>query len=141
MNKKLKKMIKGKNIIGVGRRRKVYDLGNGYTLKVAKSKDGITNNKQEVMMYRSSPPALKKHLGLIQKHGSKYSWIKMKKYTVDFRNTKINRKKLSDMNGKFRRYGIIPKDIASPGSQQHNLRLESNGEIIVIDYGNFIYRS
>jgi hypothetical protein len=139
MNKKIKEMIKGKNIIGVGMKRIVYDLGNSYILKVAKSNSGIANNKKEVMIYRSSPPAIKKHLGLIRKHDNAYSWIIMKKYPKKYRNTNINKRKVSDMNGKFRRYGIIPKDISKQTSREHNLRLDSNGEIVVIDYGNFIY--
>jgi hypothetical protein len=140
MNKEINEMIKGKNTIGVGLKRIVYDLDNGYVLKVAKSKNGIDCNKKEVMIYRSFPPTIKKYLGRIRKHSNEYSWIIMKKYGMDFHNTKINKRKLSDMIRKFRRYGIIPNDISGRRASHNNLRLDFNGKIVVIDYGNFKYR-
>lgn len=35
MNKKLEKMISGKKIVGLGARRVVYDLENGFVFKLA----------------------------------------------------------------------------------------------------------
>lgn len=37
----LKRLLKGKKVIGIGTRRIVYDLRNGKVLKIAKSKFGI----------------------------------------------------------------------------------------------------
>jgi hypothetical protein len=142
LNDNIKKMIKGKKHIGLGARRVVYDLGNGYVLKVAKSKYGIKNNKKEVMMYKSSPLVIKKHLGHIQKHGDGYRWLVMKKYHLNFRKTVESMRKLWVMKHKFIKNGIIPYEVSRRrgGPNFQNLRLKSNGEIIVIDYGNFEYQ-
>ncbi|KRF09892.1 hypothetical protein [Paenibacillus sp. Soil787] len=140
-DKKVKKMIRGKNIIGLGSRRVVYDLGNGYVLKVAKSKYGIKSNKKEVTICMTSPSEIKKHLGRILKHDDRFNWIIMKNYYINFRKNKENMKKFFDMKGKFRRNRIIPYEISGrDGPNYQNLRLNFDGEIIVIDYGNFKYQ-
>ena len=134
-------MIQGKNIIGLGSRRVVYDLGNGYVLKVAKSKYGVKSNKKEVTICMTSPTDIKKHLGHILKHDDRYNWIIMKNYKTNFRRNKENMKKFLDMKGKFRKNRIIPYEISGrDGPNYQNLRLNSDGEIIVIDYGNFKYQ-
>ncbi|WP_307442704.1 hypothetical protein [Paenibacillus sp. V4I3] len=141
LDKNIKKMIQGKNIIGLGSRRVVYDLGNGYVLKVAKSKYGIKSNKKEVTICMTSPTDIKKHLGHILKHDDRYNWIIMKNYKTNFRRNKENMKKFFNMKGKFRRNRIIPYEISGrDGPNYQNLRLNSDGEIVVIDYGNFKYQ-
>ncbi|MCY9694797.1 DUF7948 domain-containing protein [Paenibacillus alginolyticus] len=141
LDKNIKKMIRGKNIIGLGSRRIVYDLGNGYVLKVAKSKYGIKSNKKEVTICMTSPSEIKKHLGHILKHDDRFNWIIMKNYYINFRRNKENMKKFFDMKGKFKKNRIIPYEISGrDGPNYQNLRLNSNGEIIVIDYGNFQYQ-
>ncbi|KRE34264.1 hypothetical protein [Paenibacillus sp. Soil724D2] len=141
LDKHIKKMIQGKNIIGLGSRRVVYDLGNGYVLKVAKSKYGVKSNKKEVTICMTSPTDIKKHLGHILKHDDRYNWIIMKNYKTNFRRNKENMKKFLDMKGKFRKNRIIPYEISGrDGPNYQNLRLNSDGEIIVIDYGNFKYQ-
>jgi len=134
--------IKGKTFIGSGARRIVYDLGNGYVLKVAKGKYGIKNNKREVRTYKSSPASIKKLLGEITGYEKKYNWIKMKKYTRKFPHLKGYRRKLYRVRNVLRNYGIIPYEVLSrrglPNYQ--NLRLKQNGRIVVIDYGNFRFR-
>lgn len=141
LDKNIKKMIQGKNIIGLGSRRVVYDLGNGYVLKVAKSKYGIKSNKKEVTICMTSPSEIKKHLGHILKHDDRYNWIIMKNYNINFRKNKETMKKFFNMKGKFRRNRIIPYEISGrDGPNYQNLRLNSAGEIVVIDYGNFKYK-
>ncbi|WP_261302754.1 hypothetical protein [Paenibacillus andongensis] len=141
LDKNAKKMIRGKNIIGLGSRRVVYDLGNGYVLKVAKSKYGIKSNKKEVAICMSSPSELKKHLGHILKHDDRFNWIIMKNYYKNFRKNKETMKKFFDMKGKFKKNRIIPYEISGrEGPNYQNLRLNSDGEIVVIDYGNFKYQ-
>jgi hypothetical protein len=138
LNKRVQQMIRGKSIIGLGARRIVYDLGNGYVLKVAKSIYGVANNKREAAIYRGSPPKVRKHLGRIQKQEDDCSWLIMEKYPFECRNTRENRRKLADMRALFRRNGIVPYDIFDrhrPNCQ--NLRLDANGNLVVIDYGNF----
>jgi hypothetical protein len=131
-----------KKFIGLGARRIVYDLGNGYVLKVARSKYGIKSNKREVITFNSSQYPVKKQLGQIIDYDYKYRWVKMKKYYRKFPRQKNYNRKLYRLRCLFRNYGIIPYEIVSrKGSPNfQNLRLKKNGEIVVIDYGNFRYR-
>ena len=131
-----------RKMIGSGARRIVYDLGNGYVIKVAKTKYGIQSNKREVRTYESSPASIKKLLGKITDYEKKYNWIKMKKYTRKFPHQKGYRRKLYRMRNVLRNYGIIPYEVLSSRGlpNYRNLRLKQNGSIIVIDYGNFRFR-
>ncbi|WP_240421681.1 hypothetical protein [Paenibacillus periandrae] len=139
MNKNIKKMIRGKKNIGVGARRVVYDLGGGYVLKVAKTKYGIMSNKIEVMIYRLSPSEIKKHLARIEKFGNDYSWLVMKRYSLMLKKTDRNMRKLFAMKAKFRKYGVVPYEVTTNSGKPNynNIRRKSNGEIVVIDFGNF----
>ncbi len=129
--------------IGSGRKRIVYDLGNGYVLKVAKSKAGRDSNKTEYRLYHSSRiGSLRKHLAKVIKYKSR--WIMMKKYTRPFRDSKKNRMQYLRLKRRFRQKGIIPRDMYSmtrKGPSLTNLRLDRKGKIIVIDYGNFKIQS
>ncbi|RKN64598.1 hypothetical protein [Paenibacillus ginsengarvi] len=142
MNKKIKRMISGQKVVGGGMSRIVYDLGNGYVLKIAQSKDGIISNKREVTIYKSAPLILKKHLGHIKKYGDGYSWIVMKGYHLNFKKTDRIMRKLITMKADFRKYGIIPSDITSKNGNPNNknIRRKPNGEIVIIDYGDFEWR-
>jgi hypothetical protein len=135
-------MAINKKIVGVGARRIVYDLGNGYVLKVAKSKYGIKSNKREVIIFNSSPARLKKLLGEITDYEYKYHWVTMKKYTHKFPHLKEYKRKLYQLRRLFRNYGIMPYEVVSRKGEPNyqNLRLKKNGRIVVIDYGNFIFR-
>lgn len=132
MMNKIKKMIKGKKVIGVGKWRVVYDLGNRRVIKVAKSKTGRSSNKKEVIVYKSAPSRIKKHLGTITKYGYGYHILVMKKYKRMFPRSKKYKRKLFALRRTFMRKGIIPHDLNS-----HNIRLKKNGLIVFIDYGNF----
>jgi hypothetical protein len=136
-------MDKKKKLIGWGRKRKVYDLGNGYVLKVAKSKAGLLSNKTEFLLYHSKRAGhLRKHLGKVTKYG--HRWLIMKKYVKPFCNSSKYRKKYRILKRKFRQSGIYPLDMYSmthKGPSLTNLRLNYKGEIIVIDYGNFKFTS
>jgi hypothetical protein len=130
-------------IIGVGKRRIVYDLGNGNVLKVAKSKHGIKSNKREVITFNSSPARVKKRLGEIIDYEYKYHWVTMKKYSRKIPHLKKYKRKLHRLRRLFRKYGIYPYEVVSRKGKPNyqNLRLKKNGKIVVIDYGNFRYRS
>ncbi|KRF09893.1 hypothetical protein [Paenibacillus sp. Soil787] len=132
MEKKIKKMIKGKKVIGVGKWRVVHDLGNHHVIKVAKSKNGRSSNKQEVIIYKSAPSRIKKYLGKVITHGFGYRFLIMKRYKRMFPRSKKYKRKLSSLKRRFIMKGIIPHDLASI-----NLRLKNNGRIVIIDYGNF----
>ncbi|MEC0182476.1 hypothetical protein P4H61_13385 [Paenibacillus peoriae] len=141
MNKSIRDIINSKKIIGVGSRRVVYDLEDGFVLKVAKSKYGRWSNKREVMIYRSSPNKIKNHLANITTHGNQYDWLIMKRYHLNFQKNGINMLELFRMKAKFKKYGIIPFEVTRNNGKPNyqNIRLKPNGEIIVIDYGNFKY--
>jgi hypothetical protein len=135
-------IYKRKKFIGLGARRIVYDLGNGYVLKVARSKYGIRSNKREVITFYSSQYPVKKRLGQVIDYDYRYRWVKMKKYYRKFPRLKRYKRKLYRLRRLFRNYGIMPYETVSrKGSPNfQNLRLKNNGEIVVIDYGNFRYR-
>ncbi|MDB5054137.1 MAG: hypothetical protein JWM44_2187 [Bacilli bacterium] len=137
-----KTLIKAEKIIGVGARRVVYDLGNGYVLKIAKSKYGIKSNKREVITFNSCPTRVKKLLGEITNYEYKYHWVIMKKYTRKFPHLKKYKRKLYQLRRLFRNYGIYPYEVVSRKGKPNykNLRLKKNGRIVVIDYGNFRFR-
>ncbi|MCY9670666.1 hypothetical protein M5X11_38240 [Paenibacillus alginolyticus] len=132
MKKKIKKMIKGKKIIGIGKWRVVHDLDNRHVIKVAKSKNGRSSNKKEVIIYKSAPSRIKKYLGKVITHGFGYRFLIMKKYKRKFPRSKKYKRKLFALESRFIRKGIIPRDLNS-----NNLRLKNNGRIVIIDYGNF----
>ncbi|KRE34265.1 hypothetical protein [Paenibacillus sp. Soil724D2] len=126
--KKINKM----KVIGVGKWRVAYDLGNRRVIKVAKSKNGRSSNKQEVIVYKSAPSRIKKHLGTITTYGYGYHILVMKKYKRKFPRSKKYKRKLIALRRKFMRNGIIPHDLNS-----NNIRLKNDGRIVFIDYGNF----
>jgi hypothetical protein len=142
MNDSVKMMIKGKKFIGEGARRRVYDLGNGNVLKLAKSKYGIRSNRREVRTYHSTSFRVRRYMAKIRDYDKNYQWIVMKKYDVHFPKSKKYKKKLLKVRAKFRRNKIIPYEVVCSGTGRpnfQNLRLKSRGRIVVIDYGNFVF--
>jgi hypothetical protein len=137
----IKQKIKGKKYIGSGGTRIVYDLGNGYVLKIAKSKNGINCNRIEVNIYNSSLEPIKKYLAKITDFHKEYHWIVMKKYDRKFPISSIYKLKLMKLVKKFRANGIIPSKGISQYYEPYspNLRLKWSGQIVIIDYGGFKY--
>lgn len=134
MRKSIRKLIEGKQVIGEGFSRIVYDLGNGYVLKVAKTEKAIKYNNREIRMYKSCPSPVRKHLANIIDHGR--SWLIMKKYDLEFPESEEYARKLHQLKSDFRKNEITPSDI-----KRENLRLGHDGKIMVIDYGNFKFRN
>ncbi|WP_171646476.1 hypothetical protein [Paenibacillus phytorum] len=141
MDEYMKRKIKGKKYIGAGGTRVVYDLGNGYVLKIAKSKKGIICNQMEVNLYKSSLKPIKKYLAQIIDYDAAYRWVTMKKYDRKFPNSPIYRRELMKIVKKFLGNGIIPSNGVGQYHKPHtpNLRLKRNNQIVVIDYGGFKY--
>lgn len=136
MSWSVRKLIKGKKAIGIGKHRNVYALGNGKVIKVAKTKAGMYNNLNEAIVYKSCAYSLRRHLAAIIKH-SKH-WLIMKRYKRRFPKSKRYAKKLKKLESRFKKYGITPSDITLRSKPiRQNLRLNRKGKIIVIDYGNF----
>jgi hypothetical protein len=128
---KAKKILHLKHkMIGSGRNRIVYDLNNGYVLKVALTEWGIQNNKTEFKIYKHCRADLRKHLCRAKEVG--HGWIVMKKMNVEVPD-EIYNKKLIQLENKFLDAGIKPKDMWNS-----NMRLSKKGKITVVDYGNFI---
>jgi hypothetical protein len=143
MDDNIKMMIDKKIFIGQGAKRRVYDLGNGNILKVARSIDGVKSNKKEVKLYKSARLQVRKYMAKIRDYDHSYRWLIMKKYSVQFPKSKKYMQKYYKLKSKFIKNGIIPYDIYSmtnKGPSLTNLRLKSSGRIVVIDYGNFKYR-
>lgn len=135
MNEHVERAIKSLKlkytIIGNGKNRIVFDLENGYVLKVALNNWGMMSNKKEYKLFFNSPSHIQKHLCPVIESG--YGWIIMKKMTQKIPSDKEYDKKISQLIKIFKENGIEPKDI-----KEKNLALSENGEFIVIDYGNFI---
>jgi hypothetical protein len=91
----IKKIIRGKQIVGEGKKRIVFDLNNGYILKLAKTKEGVISNKNEVLIYNSSPFYVRKHIGRIISHGKGKHWLIMRKQKWNFLNRKNTRENFS----------------------------------------------
>ena len=118
-------------MIGLGNHRIVYDLKNGYVLKVALRKQGIKNNETEFKIYNiHCPPKLRKHLCPVIEFGQ--GWIIMEKMVSKIPINKKYDKMHAELKNKFVMYGIYPKDM-----HRGNLALSETGQITVIDYGNF----
>lgn len=142
ISKHLKNKIRGKKLIGSGVKRLVYKVDSGCVIKIAKSKSGIKSNKIEVKIYKAASHRLKKHLAKILDHGYGYRWLTMKRYKHKVPKSTKYERKLFRMRAHFREKDIIPNDVVTRLGQPNyqNLRLRHNKKIIVIDYGNFIFR-
>ncbi|MDD9781738.1 hypothetical protein PVE99_04920 [Priestia megaterium] len=116
--------------IGNGRQRIVYDLNNGYVLKVALTKKGIQCNKREFKIYNHCRADLRKHLCPVKEVGR--FWIIMEKMDIKVPNGIYN-KEVTQLKNKFLAAGIRPRDMGNS-----NIRLSKKGKITVIDYGHFI---
>jgi len=119
------------NEVEVGWYRIVYDLNNGYVLKVAHNSTGIYCNENEYEIYRNSPPHIQKLLCPVKDYS--YGWIIMEKMDQKVPLQKKYDDKMDQLFNIFKDNGINPIDF-----KRHNLALSNNGEIIVIDYGDFI---
>ncbi|MGE8205625.1 hypothetical protein ACQKP0_13795 [Heyndrickxia sp. NPDC080065] len=117
--------------IGNGLNRMVYDLGNGYVLKIALSEIGLISNAQEFRLYHFSHPDIQQYLCPVMEKGQ--GWIVMKKMDHKASMNLVNLQKLSDLIIKFLLHGIVPVDL-----KLANIALTHDNEMVVIDYGLFI---
>lgn len=130
--KKARKSLRLKyQIIGNGKNRVVFDLTNGYVLKVALNSGGMKSNEKEYNLFLHSPSHIQKHLCTVKGFG--YGWIIMEKMVQNVPDQEYEKKK-SRLTRLFKKHGIKPKDL-----KKKNLALSDNGEFIVVDYGNFIF--
>jgi hypothetical protein len=118
-------------IIGSGLNRMVYDLGNGYVLKIAFSEIGLISNNREFNLYHSSQPDIQQYLCPVMERGQ--GWIVMKKMDRKVSMNLVNLQKLNELTMKFLLHRIIPVDL-----KLGNVALTQDNKMIVIDYGLFI---
>lgn len=116
-------------IIGYGWHRIVYDLNNGYVLKVAISDHGLKSNETEYKIYTNCPYELRQYLCPIKKLG--YGWLIMMKMEYDVSKERYI-EEISRLKNKFQVAGIIPYDLKSL-----NVKQSKEGKITIIDYGDF----
>jgi mRNA-degrading endonuclease RelE of RelBE toxin-antitoxin system len=126
------------DFLDIGTYRIVFDL-NDKVLKVALTPQGIDNIDTEVSTINSSPTMLKKHLAKVYDYG--HGWLVMEKLLIELPQTEEYIKKVLEMETEFKRNGINPLDVTYYHDESEpnwdNLRLNEQGEIIIIDYGNF----
>ncbi|UOE53107.1 hypothetical protein LIT38_13070 [Bacillus sp. CMF12] len=118
------------NVIGSGSHRIVYDLQNGYVLKIPLRERGFKSNKAEYNLFLNCPPELQKHLCPVVELGQ--GWMIMKKMDEKLPRNAEYEEKISNLGNLFLSYGINPLDL-----KRKNLMLAKDGKITVIDYGNF----
>ncbi|TMV48633.1 hypothetical protein FE783_16390 [Paenibacillus mesophilus] len=121
--------------IGSGRHRIVFDLDNGYVLKVARMGKGIQRIRNEVDLYHSVPFDLKIHLCKIADYGE--GWVVMKKLDQKVPRNEQFYKKTKIMHDKFSHFGMKLSDVTDgKKAKMGNVRLSKGKKIVIIDYGN-----
>ncbi|WP_284637697.1 hypothetical protein [Paenibacillus silviterrae] len=128
--KKLKLSYK---VLGIGNYRIVYEMDDGYVLKVATCKQGIVSNQIEKHIYKNSPQSVRYHLVKVKKGGK--GWIIVEKAEKLPRETRYI-SKVAELKQKFEDVGIIADDIYEGRPNWGNLGIKAK-EIVVVDYGKF----
>jgi hypothetical protein len=131
--------------IGKGSSRKVYDLENGYVVKVAMNSKGIAQNKTEVNIYEEDindyyamdifaniHSYSEDFKIIIVEKCTKVKNIKMVKQLLDnIDSIEIERNFIDLITEISSRYGLINNDISRPSSWG----LNSQNKPVLIDYG------
>ncbi|WP_347942110.1 hypothetical protein AAEY33_10650 [Peribacillus simplex] len=117
-------------MIGQGFNRVVYDLNNGYILKIALSEVGLISTANEAYIYNNCNEEVRKDLCPVKEHGT--GWIIMKKVDTKVPFAIKEYRKLIQLELKFIRHGIIPIDL-----RIDNVGYNENDEMVVLDYGLF----
>lgn len=117
-------------MVGHGFNRVVFDLNNGYILKIALSEVGLISTANEAYIYNNCNEEVKKYLCPVKEYGT--GWIIMKKMDINMARAIMEYPKLIKLELKFLKYGIIPIDLRFA-----NVGFTENDEMVVIDYGLF----
>lgn len=117
-------------VIGFGYTRIVFDLENGYVLKVATSSFGVRSNANEFDIYTKCPYKILKYFCPIKDYGK--GWIVMEKMGICVPRRIKYDLQIGQIRNKFIQVGIKPIDM-----KRDNLALSNEGVIVVIDYGRF----
>lgn len=123
--------------IGSGSGRRVYDLGNGYIIKVAKNRKGIAQNQVEYDIALSDDSNLFAKIPNVSKDYSllimeKAERIKNFSYIFKYFNVKNYRQlfRLELIKYNLSKYNLVPQDLA----RSSNWGIINNRPVIV-DYG------
>ncbi|WP_051404990.1 hypothetical protein [Bacillus cihuensis] len=117
-------------VIGQGYNRIVYDLNNGYILKIALSDVGLIGSANEAYIYNNCNKEVQKYICPVKEFGT--GWIIMKKMEIDIPKAIMEYTKLIELKLIFLSYGIIPIDL-----RLANVAFSKDNEMVVIDYGLF----
>lgn len=139
--KDLSKLNLPYNLIGTGYHRFVYELPNQHVLKLAITLRGIKSSSTEANLYKIIPEPLKNSLAEVKEQG--HGWIIMKKMDHLVPETEENKEKILKLHKEFINTGITPEDIVDGKERPKwkNIRLNEEGQISIIDYGNFSFRN
>jgi hypothetical protein len=117
-------------MIGYGFNRIVFDLNNGYILKIAMCDVGLIGNANEAHIYNNCKKEVKKYLCPVKEFGS--GWIIMKKMDNKVPFAIMEYAKLIELQINFLMHGIIPIDL-----RLANVAYTEDNQMVVIDYGLF----
>ena len=117
-------------VIGSGKHRIVYDLENGYVLKVAKADSGIVGNDRETSLYFGVSPPLQKHLCKIVDYG--HGWLVMEKLDRQIPKGDSHKKQLDQIASRFSQLRIKLSDL-----KRANLRYNDDKDVVIVDYANY----
>jgi len=129
IRKAIKTLRLNYQILGSGKTRIVYDLDNGYVLKVAISKRGLKSNQTEFHLYNGYSDRIRKYLCPVIESGE--GWIIMKKMNRMVELTERYKDKLPRIKRKFKRAGVTARSLRSKNLAVYRHRIK------VIDYGSF----
>ncbi len=123
--------------LGSGSGRKVFDMGNGFAVKVAKNRKGIAQNKAEYDICKSGAPDVFARIIKVSEHFDLLIMEKAEKledFSVVLKHFNVrNFKELFKLK-EFRElsytYGLLPDDLVRRDSWG-----TINGTPVIIDYG------
>ena len=123
--------------IGTGSGRTVFDLGNGYVVKVARNQKGIAQNKAEYKIALADDSGIFANIPIVSERFGflimeKADRIKNISYVWNYFNVKNNQElykiqKLQDISS---RYGLLFSDLGRAVNWG-----QINGKPVIIDYG------
>jgi len=123
--------------IGSGSGRIVYDLGNGYVVKVAKNRKGLGQNKTEYRIALVDDSGLFAYIPIVSENFKflvmdKADRIKDISYVWNYFNVRNNQEiySIQKLQRKSSRYGLLLQDIRRVVNWG-----QINGKPVIIDYG------
>ncbi len=116
-------------VIGSGKTRIVYDLGNGYVVKIAISKRGLKSNDREYDVYTHCSRRMRRFLCPIVEFG--HGWLIMKKLKRVVLLTELDDNTLLKLKRRFLKEKVVARSLRSK-----NFAMSRN-RLIFIDYGSF----